>query len=228
MPLAKAALLKTTLLDYPGEVASILFTPGCNLRCPYCHNSSLVKDPYGSEDLQSISKLKEFLVKRQPLLGAVVISGGEPLLYEGTKDLVDFIKNLGLKVKIDTNGLYPERLRKLNVDYIAMDIKTTPDKYYLLGATKSDYGKILESIDYIISSGIDHEFRTTVSEDIITESDVEKLTPLLKKCDKWFFTPFIPGNNLDPSYRKKESPSKAYMEKLNRKASSAGIRSSIR
>ncbi|MBI9100514.1 MAG: radical SAM protein, partial [Spirochaetaceae bacterium] len=122
MPLAKAALLKTTLLDYPGEVASILFTPGCNLRCPYCHNPSLVNHRGNDENLRSINELKDFLQKRQHLLGAVVISGGEPLLYEGTKDLVDYIKSLGLKVKIDTNGLYPERLRKLNVDYIAMDI----------------------------------------------------------------------------------------------------------
>lgn len=227
MPLTHGALLKTTLLDYPGEVASVIFTPRCNLRCPYCHNPSLVIDTENNKELLPIDDIKAFLEKRKKLIGAVVISGGEPLIYEDINQLVRYIKNLGLKVKIDTNGLFPERLKQLEVDYIAMDVKTAPEHYYKVGL-QGDRNKVIESINYIIKSGIDHEFRTTVIESIVNESDVEKLTPLLLNAGKWYFTPFQPGNSLDPLFDKKEPPTKEYLERLNSIALSAGINSEIR
>lgn len=227
MPLSKAALLKTTLLDYPGEVASVIFTPGCNLRCPYCHNPSLVIDCDKNEELLPISEIKLFLKKRKNLIGAVVISGGEPLIHDDVNELVDFIKSLSLKVKIDTNGLFPDRLKTLDVDYIAMDIKTSPQNYYRLGL-QGDREKLIESIEYIVQSGIDHEFRTTVTDEIVNAGDIEQLIPLLKKAQHWYFTAFNPGKTLDPLYSKKEPPSAEYVEGLLSLALNGGIKSSIR
>jgi len=227
MVLTHAALVKTTLLDYPGEVASIIFTPRCNLRCPYCHNPSLVIQTDKNEDLLPLDEIRAFLNKRKKLIGAVVISGGEPLIHENIGDLVTYIKSLGLKVKIDTNGLYPDQLIKLKADYIAMDIKTSPHNYYKLGL-QGDRNKLLKSISYIIESGIDHEFRTTVTEEIIDENDIAELVPVLKNAQHWYFTPFQNGNTLDPSFGDKESPSDEYMETLKSIAENAGIKSSIR
>ena len=227
MPLTHAALLKTTLLDYPGEIASVIFTPRCNLRCPYCHNPSLVTQIENNEELLPLDKIKSFLEKRKKLIGAVVITGGEPLIHEDLNDLILYIKSLGLKVKIDTNGLYPEHLKRLQADYIAMDIKTSPENYYRLGL-QGDNRRLIKSINYILESGIDHEFRTTVIEDIVTEEDIKKLTPFLKSAQNWIFTPFRPGNTLDPEYNTKEIPSKEYMDKLLNTALNAGINCRIR
>ncbi len=227
MALSKAALLKTTLLDYPGEVASIIFTPRCNLRCPYCHNPSLITDSDKNEELLPIDEIKSFLEKRKNLIGAVVISGGEPLIHDEVGDLVDYIKSLKLKVKIDTNGLFPDMLKTLNVDYIAMDIKTSPKNYYRLGL-QGDKNKLIESIEYILQSGIDHEFRTTVTEEIVTADDIEDLIPILKTAQHWYFTAFKPGNTLDPLYSTKEPPSGDYVMSLHSLAVDAGIKSSIR
>jgi pyruvate formate lyase activating enzyme len=227
MPLTHGALVKTTLLDYPGEVSSIIFTPGCNLRCPYCHNPSLVIHSENNPDLLPIEEIKTFLEKRKKLIGGVVITGGEPLIYDDIKNLVLYIKSLGLKVKIDTNGLFPDLLKKLDVDYIAMDIKTSPENYYKLGL-KGNNNRLLESISYIIESGIEHEFRTTVSEEIVTENDIKNLLPLLERANHWYFTPFQPGNTLDPTFNTKNSPSKEYMESLLSIALKGGIKSSIR
>ena len=227
MPLTHAALLKTTLLDYPEEIASVIFTPGCNLRCPYCHNPSLVIDSENNSELLPLEEIKKFLKKRKNLIGAVVISGGEPLMHNNIGELVDYIKSMDLKVKIDTNGLFPEKLEKLNVDYIAMDVKTAPQNYSRLGLQR-DSNKLFRSISYILNSGIHHEFRTTVTEEIVTIDDVRELIPLLKNAKHCYFTAFQPGNTLDSLYSSKESPEKEYMEKLLSIAQKAGIKSSIR
>ena len=124
-------MLKTTLLDFPGEVAAAVFTPGCNLRCPYCHNPELVRPPFPDEMI-SLEKLGVFLEKRASLLGGVCITGGEPLLHDNIGDLVSLIRSHGLKVKLDTNGTFPERLARIDADYIAMDLKTDPEKYHRL------------------------------------------------------------------------------------------------
>lgn len=227
MALDRAALLKTTLLDYPGEVASVVFTPRCNLRCPYCHNSSLVENWELNPELLEIEEIHSFLKKRARLIGGVVITGGEPLIHEDLGDLVAFIHSLNLKVKIDTNGLFPERLISLTPDYIAMDIKTSPEHYYRLGL-QGDRNKIYKSIDYIIASGIPHEFRTTVAEEIVKEEDISAIAPFLKGAEQWFFTPFRPGDTLDPHYRDRPAPSIDYVETLVSIAVKAGINASVR
>ncbi|MBN2658523.1 MAG: anaerobic ribonucleoside-triphosphate reductase activating protein [Spirochaetales bacterium] len=227
MALTEAGLLKTTLLDYPGEVASVVFTPGCNLRCPYCHNPGLVDPQNFPADLFPIEEIRSFLRKRASLIGGVVITGGEPLIHEDLQTLIDFIHSLDLKVKVDTNGLYPERLKEINADYIAMDLKTSPEHYYRLGL-QGNKNRLKESIEYIIGSGIPYEFRTTVAEEIVSIEDMKKMTVLLKDAEQWFLTPFKPGETLDPSYAGKKSPSSFYMEELLSIARDAGINSSLR
>lgn len=131
MALDRLGLVKTTLLDYPGEVAATIFTPGCNLRCPYCHNPDFVSgDPTGEEI--TLGEFFRFLEKRKGVLGGICITGGEPLIHKDLGDLIAAVRERGLKVKLDTNGTFPERLASLDVDYIAMDLKTIPDNYPFL------------------------------------------------------------------------------------------------
>lgn len=196
-------LQKTTLLDYPGKVASVLFTRGCNLKCPYCHNPDLVN--FSIEDCEGLvdyNQLLHFLKLRKKVLGGVVISGGEPLVnFKTVKKLIEDIHSLGLKVKLDTNGTFPNELKKLNPDYIAMDIKSSLKNYNNVGYS----GKaetIRESIKYIIGSGIEHEFRTTMAPDVISIEDMESIANDIKGCDSYFITQFNPENTLDPNFSK--------------------------
>ena len=138
-------LQKTTLLDYPHEVASTIFIFGCNFRCPYCHNPELVKDTGKIEPIEWSEVLK-FLKKRKNHLGGVCITGGEPLLNEELINIVKEIHSIGLKVKIDTNGSKPEFLKKLNADYIAMDIKTSLEKYSMIDYKGSNKMHVLISV----------------------------------------------------------------------------------
>lgn len=196
---------KTTLLDFPGEVAATLFVMGCNFRCPYCHNPDLVNS---DERLKVIEwqEIYEFLSKRRNVLGGVCITGGEPLLYDEMPKIIDKIHKLGLKVKIDTNGSLPERLKNLNCDYIAMDIKTSLDKYKLIKYQKGDDITILisNSIRWIIESGIQHEFRTTVVPEIVTIEDIKEITKIIKGAQKYNLAQFRPKNTLEKDYENKE------------------------
>jgi pyruvate formate lyase activating enzyme len=135
MALSSLGLIKTSLIDFPGEVAAVLFTFGCNLRCPYCQNPALVTGP-PPRDFISREEVRAFLKKRKDVLGGVCITGGEPLLHSDLGELIGEIKSLGLKVKLDTNGTIPERLREANVDYVAIDFKTSLEKYRLLTGTE--------------------------------------------------------------------------------------------
>jgi pyruvate formate lyase activating enzyme len=220
MTLTRAGLVKTTLIDFPGEVAATVFTPGCNLRCPYCHNPELVIPPF-PEDLLPIEDVRLFLTKRASVLGGVCITGGEPLLHTDIAGFIDFCKNLGLKVKLDTNGCFPRRLRPLlaGIDYVAMDIKTVPEKYDLLGssvppasaAVDTVENALRQSIEIIISSGVRHEFRTTMAPGIAGTEDAIKIAELLKsvytaaavdprRTGRYILTQFRPGTTLDPAF----------------------------
>jgi len=189
---------KVTLIDFPGEFACTLFTLGCNLRCPYCHNPELViKD----NTIQSIKwdEIYSYLEKRKSVLGGVCITGGEPLMHNEIIEVTEEIKALGLKIKIDTNGFFPENLKKIKADYIAMDIKTSLDKYNLVDSNyNEDKKKLLkDSINYIIESGIEHEFRTTAAPEIIEIDDIEKIAKLLKGAKKYYIAQFRPQKTLD-------------------------------
>ena len=221
MEFTRVALQKTTLLDFPGEVAATVFTPGCNLRCPYCHNPELVQPPYPKE-LISFEELDRFLKKRAKVLGGVCISGGEPLLHTGLSELIELIRSHGLKVKLDTNGTFPERLVQIDADYIAMDLKTSPEKYEELllpgsknNGNKKDLGtQVKKSLSYLKTSGIPYEIRTTVVPGIIGLEEINTMAPLLEGVEKYSLTPFRGGNTLDPAYSHYPPPSEALMDEL--------------
>ena len=198
MPIDRVCLTKTTLIDYPGEVAAVVFTSGCNLRCPYCHNPELVKGPVPEEAI-TLAEFKAFLEKRKNVLGGVCITGGEPLIHDNLPDLIWMIQSRGLKVKLDTNGTFPERLKKLKPDYIAMDFKTAPEKYPILGLSNPE--NILKSIDIIIKSGIAHEFRVTAVPGIVDLGDIEVMADLISGSDLFVIAGFRPGVVLDPAFK---------------------------
>ena len=160
-----AGLQKMTLLDYPGKVACTVFLQGCNYRCPFCHNSELL--PRKGEEFMTEEEFLSFLKKRQGLLDAVCVSGGEPTLYKDLPRLLKAIKDLGYLVKLDTNGSDPEVLKALVtdglIDYVAMDIKNSPARYgETVGLSRVDMEAIEESIRFLLSDAVAYEFRTTV------------------------------------------------------------------
>ena len=165
-------LQKMTLLDYPGKVAATIFTSGCNFKCPFCHNKDLVFIPE-NYDFFDPEEVIQYLEKRKGLLDGVCISGGEPLLQEGLKDFIRDIKKMGYLVKLDTNGCYPDKLRHLLdtglIDYVAMDIKNTPEKYArTAGINRENFALELieESRKIIMAQAPDYEFRTTVVKEL--------------------------------------------------------------
>lgn len=174
-----AGLQKTSLLDFPGRLCCTVFTEGCNLRCPFCHNSSLVVAA-GTNPLISEQELLRFLKKRQGLLDGVCITGGEPLMQEGIGDLMRTIKKLGFLIKLDTNGAYPQRLAELCgqglVDYVAMDIKNSREHYgATVGRRGMDTADIEESAAFLLEGNIPYEFRTTIVKEFHTREDIESI-----------------------------------------------------
>ncbi len=173
-------LLKTTLLDYPGCVAATVFMGGCNMRCPFCHNSELILNPPAEMQIPEEEVLAH-LTKRRNVLSGLCITGGEPTLQPDLRDFIGKVRELGYKIKLDTNGLKPDTLAELldagMLDYVAMDIKAGRDNYAAvcgLGHNPDDKSfpdNISESARILISSGTDHEFRTTVVKGLHTESD---------------------------------------------------------
>ncbi len=172
-------LQKTSLIDYPGKVACVLFSRGCNLRCPYCHNPELVEGPE-PEGMESWEEILRFLSKRKNVLEGVCISGGEPLLIKELPDLIREIHSLPYFVKVDTNGTNPQGLEKLEADYVAMDFKTSPEKYSLVGGSPETSKAVCESARILIERKIPHEFRITVAPEIFEETDARTIARILK------------------------------------------------
>ena len=151
-------LQKTSLLDFPDKISAIVFTAGCNFRCGYCHNPELINS------IAPVTEVFEFLKNRVGKLEGVVITGGEPCLQKDLPEFIKQVKSLGFAVKLDTNGSYPEMLAKVlpDLDYVAMDIKAPLEKYSAVANWNGDVENIRKSIDMIMNSGVDYEFRTTV------------------------------------------------------------------
>lgn len=181
-------LQKLTLLDYPERLACTVFTGGCNLLCPFCHNASLV---LGVGEEISEADFFSFLESRIGRIDGVCISGGEPTLQPDLIDFVRKIKAMGFLVKLDTNGTRPDVILTLVseglLDYIAMDIKNSPSKYPLTaGVENLDFSRISESIKIISESGINHEFRTTVTEELHSEDDISEICQILHQDAKYY------------------------------------------
>ena len=187
-----AGFQKLTLLDFPGRVACILFTYGCNFRCPFCHNASLVRP--GGEAGITDDEVLGFLEKRRGILEGVCISGGEPLMHPELCEFIGKVKKLGYDVKLDTNGSFPRRLSELIdnslVDYVAMDIKNSPGKYSLTAGVDADMNKIRESIGILMKGKVDYEFRTTFVKELHTESDVSDICKEISGAEKYFIQNF--------------------------------------
>ena len=183
---------RLTLLDYPGKVACTVFTGGCNLRCPFCHNAPLVLSPAAQRSMEG--EVLSYLQKRRGLLDGVCVTGGEPLLHPELPRFLSAVRAMGYLVKLDTNGTLPAPLKALLVaglvDYVAMDIKAAPEHYALAAGTDVDLARVRESVDLIRSSGVEHEFRTTVVRGIHTQADFEAIGQWLEGAERYFLQPF--------------------------------------
>lgn len=182
---------KTSLLDYPDKISTIIWTNGCNFRCPFCYNRNLA---LGKAELFPEDEILSFLSKRKKQLEGVVISGGEPLIQEDIVDFVKKIKNLNLLVKIDTNGAFPEKLSELFekqlIDYVAMDIKAPREKYHQLIGIDTDLSKIETSIYIIKTKAPAYEFKTTFIPDLLKREDIIEIAKWLNGADVYYLQQF--------------------------------------
>lgn len=183
---------KLSLVDFDGYLACTLFTGGCNYRCPFCHNSPLIH----MQSPLEFEEILKFLNSRKKMLDAVVITGGEPTLHPILPDVIKKIKELGFKIKLDTNGTNPSMLKELIdnklIDYVAMDIKTSLNNYHIVTGTVNPLlDKVKESISILKTSGIDYEFRTTLVKEYHTEEEIYKIKELLVDAKKLYLQKFV-------------------------------------
>lgn len=234
-------LQKFSLLDYPEHLAAIVFTQGCNFRCQFCYNPMLVwprevgklQDNTSRESREVIKEghplieegdLFDFLKERTGKLDAVVITGGEPTMHSDLGEFIKKIKDLGYKVKLDTNGTSPEMVKKLIreklLDYIAMDVKASPAKYDLVTGIQPDLKKVQESIIIIKESGLPHEFRTTVVPELVELADIKEMGEMIKGAEKWFLQKFVSDTDLvNKSFESMQSYSEDNLKKMCKEAS---------
>ena len=200
-------LQKTSLLDYPGFISAIIWTVGCNFRCPFCYNKDVV---LGKTALISEDEIFSFLEKRKGMLEALVITGGEPLLQDDIVDFAGKIKNMGYLLKVDTNGGYPEKLQELLdkklVDYVAMDVKAPREKYDKVSGVKTDLSKIEKSIKIIKSDAPDYEFRTTFVPQTLKKEDILEIAKWLEGAKNFYLQQFKNNPPLISSKLNKVSP----------------------
>ncbi len=197
---------KISLIDYPGKISTIVFTQGCSFACGYCHNPELVIP----EQFGSLIKQKDFfdyLKKRQGKLDAVVITGGDPILQPDLLDFMNKIKKLNYLIKLDTTGIKPDLIKAMIkqklVDYIAMDIKAPLDKYHTVTNRQINTNLIKKSIDLLINSQLDYEFRTTIVKNQLSLHDFEKIALLIKGAKKYFLQKFVSSKTIDPKFMEK-------------------------
>lgn len=207
--------MPVSTVDYPGKIATTVFISGCNFRCPYCHNSSIIVPKparYSPEDIL------RYLARRKNLIDGVCITGGEPTLWKGLKSLMAQIKSSGFSVKLDTNGSRPDVLEDIIakglVDYIAMDVKAPLEGYRTYLTRVSDVEKVCISVDMIKAAGIDYEFRTTVHPKLLSIDDIKKMGSWLKGAKKYVLQGYrYSPDILDPEFCGREFCERAYLDK---------------
>ncbi len=217
-----AYMQRTSLIDYPGKISAIVFTQGCNFRCPYCHNPELVDPELFTEPMKT-GEILDFFEKRKGKLDACVITGGEPCLQ---KDLILFIKDIkdaGFLVKLDTNGSMPDVveacLDRGLVDYIAMDIKAPLDKYSQVAGVKVDTDAIEKSIRLIKEACPSYEFRTTIVKELLTPNDIVKIGETIRGARLYILQKFVPSKTLDKAYLGMETYSDTELDDLKSRLS---------
>ena len=206
-------LQKMTLLDFPGRVACTVFLGGCDLNCPFCHNAELIDGT--AKPVMDDAELLAFLEKRKGLLDGVAFTGGEPTLRTDLGDLLRKIKAMGYPVKLDTNGMHPDRLKALIdgglVDYVAMDVKNSPEKYaHTCGVETMDLTPIKESVKLLLSGAVDYEFRTTVVDELHTLSDFESIAQWIAGAKRYYLQAFTDRDTV--VYENFHAPAKECME----------------
>ncbi len=206
-------LQKLTLLDYPGHTACTVFLAGCDWRCPYCHNADLLDA--SAPPLMDDSELLAFLEKRKGLLDGVAFTGGEPLLHRDLPDTIERIRALGYRIKLDTNGCHPDALRTLLdrglADYVAMDIKNSPERYALTaGVARVDMGRINESISLLMERAPDYEFRTTVVAQLHDADSFRRIGPWIRGARHYFLQAFTDRDSVP--FAGFSAPERAQME----------------
>lgn len=196
----------TSLLDYPGRVASLLFWGGCNLTCPFCHNPALVLEPEDFPDLDRKALLAD-LASRAPFIDGVVVSGGEPTLDPALADWLAAVKSLGLAVKLDTNGLRPDVLARLIeqglVDCLAIDLKTAPGRYGELHRGPVALDALSTTIKLALAAPVTVEFRTTCVPGIVDALEIRALGELIRGASRWALQQYHPAPALDPAWRER-------------------------
>lgn len=204
-------LQKTSLIDYPGKIASIIFVASCNFRCPYCQNPDLV---VGYDELPTISEeeVLDHLLTRKKWLDGVCISGGEPTLYPDLPEFLEKVKSMGILVKLDTNGTNPEMLKELIdsklVDYVAMDVKAPLERYEEIVRRNVNLRDIEKSIEILRNSDMEYEFRTTVVPKLLDIEDIVKICKWLKGSKRYYLQQFRPLRTLDRAFEE-EAPLKS-------------------
>jgi pyruvate formate lyase activating enzyme len=195
----------TSLLDYPGRIASLVFWGGCNLTCPFCHNPALVLAPDDWPDLDADALLDD-LAGRAPFIDGVVVSGGEPTLDPALANWLAGVKRLGLAVKLDTNGLRPDILADLLerrlVDFLAIDLKTAPERYAELHPGPVDCAALVASVHLALAAPVEVEFRTTCVPGFVDATAIHHLGQLIRGAPRWTLQQYHPTPALDPAWRK--------------------------
>lgn len=190
-----SGIQKTSLIDFPDRVATVLFTPDCNLRCPFCHNWRIVLDP--KPPFLNEETVIQILEKRKKFVDAVVITGGEPTMHKEIPKFLKKLKEKGFSVKLDTNGFFPEVLKEClaYVDYVALDVKTSLEKYGRLGA--KDTADFLRTVEILKNKNVEYEFRTTVVPGFVDKEDISEIGEIVKGGKRFAFQQFVAGDTLD-------------------------------
>jgi pyruvate formate lyase activating enzyme len=224
-------LQKFTLVDFPGRVAAVVFTQGCNFRCPYCHNPQLV-DPDRYAAPLSEEAFFAFLGQRRDQLQGVVVTGGEPTVHDDLPEFLASIRSLGFAIKLDSNGSNPEMLRRVLakglVDFLAMDLKGPVSSYKRVTGFDASAGDIGRSLEIVIHSGIPHEIRTTYLETLLSMKDLRDMAAHVKGCASFVVQGFRPSETLDQTFRAQKAPSRAALLEILEAFRSAGVAASIR
>ncbi|HQO39590.1 MAG TPA: anaerobic ribonucleoside-triphosphate reductase activating protein [Spirochaetota bacterium] len=216
-------LSKTSLVDFPGRISAVVFTGGCNMRCPFCHNAGLALGGSGFERITE-DEIFAFLDKRKGLIDGVTITGGEPTLQNDLADFLGKIRAMGFLVKLDTNGLLPAIVSGIIerglVDYIAVDIKSSPENYARATGVGLDYIRVKETIDLIRSSGVNYEARTTCVPGFVDIDDIVKAGEFFGRFKHWYLQQFVNRNPMiDPSLKSLSPYPVEYMKKMQAAAS---------
>lgn len=199
---------KVSLIDFPGKISTVVFTQGCNFRCEFCHNPSLVL-PEMFDHVINDGDVLSFLESRKGLIDGVVLSGGEPTIQIGLCQFIEKTKKMGFLVKLDTNGTNPDVLRDLYsknlLDYVAMDIKNVLDKYTTIVGKNVDIREIQQSISIIMNSGIDYEFRTTIVPKFHSIDEIKQIVSLIDGADCFVLQEFVPDHAINQDLSAKNS-----------------------